>query len=59
MPFIWPASTASANATSWDKHFWARGYFGSTVGRDEEVTRQYIRNQEKEDLRLAQLNLWR
>lgn len=39
------------------QHFWARGYFVSTVGRDEEVIRRYIRDQEKEDLRLDQLNL--
>ena len=41
------------------QHFWARGYFVSTVGRDEAVIRDYIRNQEKEDQRLEQLNLWR
>ena len=41
------------------QHFWARGYFVSTVGRDEEVIRQYIRSQELEDARLEQLNLWR
>ena len=41
------------------QHFWARGYFVSTVGRDEEVIRQYIRNQEKEDQRLEQLHPWR
>jgi len=41
------------------QHFWARGYFVSTVGRDEETIRQYIRNQEEEDRRLEQLNLWR
>ena len=41
------------------QHFWARGYFASTVGRDEAVVREYIRNQEKEDQRLEQLNLWR
>src|SRR3981081_4505044 len=41
------------------QHFWARGYFVSTVGRDEKVIRNYIRNQEKEDERLEQLNLWR
>ena len=29
--------------------FWARGYFVSSVGRDEEVIRAYIRQQEKED----------
>lgn len=40
------------------QHFWARGYFVSTVGRDEEVIRQYIRNQEAEDKRLDQLRLW-
>ena len=40
------------------QHFWARGYFVSTVGRDEEVVREYIRNQEREDRRLDQLNLW-
>ena len=35
------------------------GYFVSTVGRDEDVIREYIRNQEIEDARLEQLNLWR
>ena len=39
--------------------FWARGYFVSTVGRDETVIREYIRNQEKEDQRLDQLSLLR
>ena len=39
------------------QHFWARGYFVSTVGRDETVIRQYIRSQEKEDERLDQLKL--
>jgi putative transposase len=37
--------------------FWARGYFVSTVGRDEEVIRTYIRDQEKEDQRLEQMRL--
>jgi putative transposase len=39
------------------QHFWARGYFVSTVGRDEAVIRAYIRNQELEDQRLEQMNL--
>jgi putative transposase len=39
--------------------FRARGYFVSTVGRDEEVIRNYIRNQEQEDQSLEQMNLWR
>ena len=41
------------------QHFWARGYFVSTVGRDEQVIRDYIRNQEKEDIRVDQLDLLR
>ena len=40
------------------QHFWARGYFVSTVGRDEAVIREYIRKQEEEDKRLDQLKLW-
>ena len=39
--------------------FWARGYFVSTVGRDEAMIRAYIRHQEVKDQRLEQLNLWR
>ncbi len=39
------------------EHFWARGYFVSTVGRDEKVILEYIRKQEKEDKRQDQLNL--
>ena len=37
--------------------FWARGYFVSTVGRDEAVIREYIRHQEAEDRRQDQLSL--
>jgi putative transposase len=40
------------------QHFWARGYFVSTVGRNEEVIRKYIQKQEEEDKRLDQMNLW-
>ena len=36
------------------QHFWARGYFVSTAGRDEVVVREYIRNQEAEDRRIDQ-----
>lgn len=35
------------------QHFGARGHFISTVGREEAVIREYIRNQEKEDERLT------
>ena len=41
------------------QHFWARGFYVSTVGRDEAVIREYIRKQEQEDKRLDQMNLWR
>jgi putative transposase len=37
--------------------FWARGYYVTTVGRDEEMIRDYIQKQEAEDHRLEQLSL--
>ena len=40
------------------QHFWARGYFVSTVGRDENAIREYIKKQEEEDRRLDQLNVF-
>lgn len=33
----------------WGNHFWARGYFVSTVGIDEEVIKRYVKHQEKEE----------
>lgn len=39
------------------ENFWARGYFVSTVGLDEDMVRAYIRNQEEEDERYEQLKL--
>ena len=39
-------------------HFWARGYFVSTVGHNEEVVRRYIQNQEKADKKMDQQNLF-
>lgn len=39
------------------QHFWARGYYVSTVGRDEATVRQYIQRQEVEDQRIEQLRL--
>ena len=39
--------------------FWARGYFVTTVGADEETVRIYIRDQEKEDRRVEQLTLFK
>ena len=40
------------------QHFWARGYYVSTVGRDEETIREYIQRQEGEDRRQDQLGLF-
>ena len=40
------------------QHFWARGYWVSTVGRDEAAIRAYIAEQEKEDQRLDQLEMF-
>ena len=37
--------------------FWARGYFVSTVGLDEDMVRAYIRHQENEDERYDQMKL--
>jgi putative transposase len=39
------------------QHFWARGYWVSTVGKNEAAVRRYIQDQEKEDKRLEQLEL--
>ena len=37
--------------------FWARGFYVSTVGLDEDLIRTYIKHQEKEDQRIDQLQL--
>jgi len=40
------------------QNFWARGYFVSTVGRDEETVKKYIKNQENADRKIEQLKLF-
>jgi putative transposase len=40
------------------QHFWARGYFVSTLGKDEEAIQEYIKKQEEEDQRLDQLKIF-
>jgi REP element-mobilizing transposase RayT len=52
----WESSSRKLRDTT---HFWARGYFVSTVGRDETVIREYIQHQEQEEQRLYNLDLWR
>ena len=41
------------------QNFWARGYLVSTIGKAEATIQEYIRNQEKEDKRLDQLELFK
>ena len=41
------------------QNFWARGYYVSTVGRDEATIRKYIREQEAEDHRLDELEMFK
>ena len=40
------------------QHFWARGYFVSTLGKDDEAIQEYIKKQEEEDQRLDQLKIF-
>ena len=40
------------------ENFWARGYYVSTVGKDEATIKAYIRNQEASDKRMDQLRLF-
>ena len=55
---IWIAQNVERKLRNFLGHkFWARGYFVSTVGRDEETIRAYIRNQEIADKQLDQLQL--
>ena len=55
---IWIAQNIERKAKNFTGHkFWARGYFVSTVGRDEETIRAYIRNQELQDRQMDQLAL--
>ena len=41
------------------EHFWARGYYVSTAGKDEQAVRDYIKKQEKEEERLEQLSIFK
>jgi putative transposase len=39
------------------EQFWARGYFVSTVGKDEQKIKEYVSHQQAEDQRIDQLRL--
>ena len=40
-----------------NKHFWCRGYYVDTVGRNEKAIAEYVRNQEKEDMMEDQITI--
>ena len=40
-----------------NRHFWSRGYYVSTVGRNKQAVQEYIKNQEKEDMICNQIGL--
>ncbi|HEY7709321.1 MAG TPA: IS200/IS605 family transposase [Candidatus Entotheonella sp.] len=53
---IWIAQNVANKPRHFVGHkFWARSYFVSTVGANEQVIRAYIEHQEKEDQRLQDL----
>jgi putative transposase len=53
---IWIAQHVANKPRNFVCHkFWARGYFVSTVGANEQVIRAYIENQEQADKRLQDL----
>lgn len=40
-----------------NRHFWAEGYYVSTVGLNEETIRKYIQEQEKDDIARDKLSV--
>jgi len=38
----------------WGNHFWARGYFVSTVGIDEDIIKRYVKHQEMEEKQIEE-----
>ena len=40
-----------------NRHFWCRGYYVDTVGRNEKTIREYVRNQLQEDIATDQMCL--
>ena len=43
----------------WGMHIWARGYFVSTTGIDDQTIREYVQKQQQEEIKHEQLRLWR
>lgn len=40
-----------------NRHFWCRGYYVDTVGRNKKVIAEYIRNQLQEDISYDQMTM--
>lgn len=40
-----------------NRHFWCRGYYVDTVGKNSKKIKEYIKNQQQEDLVADQLSL--
>ena len=40
-----------------NRHFWCRGYYVDTVGRNEKAIQEYVRNQLQEDIAADQISL--
>ena len=40
-----------------NRHFWCRGYYVDTVGRNEKAIAEYVKNQEKEDMMEDQISM--
>lgn len=40
-----------------NRHFWCRGYYVDTVGRNEKAIAEYVRNQEREDMMSDQISM--
>ena len=40
-----------------NRHFWCRGYYVDTVGRNEKAIREYVKNQLQEDIMNDQISL--
>ena len=40
-----------------NRHFWCRGYYVDTVGRNEKAIAEYVKNQEREDMMSDQISM--
>ena len=43
----------------WGQHFWARGYFVSTIGIDEATIKKYIKSQLEDSSSEKQMRFWK